>query len=455
MPVASAAAAAIAPLSGRLPIQVIDLTAQATAHAAAAGPSVTADDTAVVTPVQVSIPDDREHIKPGDRTLLIIEDDPTFARILLDAARAHGFKGVVSLLGDTGLSLIRRFKPAGVTLDLRLPDTDGWTILDRIKHDGQLRHIPVEIISALGGRQRARRMGAFGFLEKPAAPQALQDVLAGLAAFAERPVKRLLVVEDDERERATLVELIGDSGVEITAVGSGKDALAALRAQDFKCMVLDLGLPDMPGLELLQRIKRHRDWRELPIIVYTGRDLSKREEIQLKRLSETIIIKDVKSPERLLAETSLYLHRADGELPEQQRKMLRELDQKVPELAGRKVLVVDDDVRNIFAITSALERYDIVVQFADNGKEGLELLEKTGDFDAILMDIMMPEMDGYEIMRRIRANDRWKTLPIIALTAKAMRTDREKCIEAGASDYIAKPVEMDKLLSTLRVWLTK
>jgi CheY-like chemotaxis protein len=219
-------------------------------------------------------------------------------------------------------------------------------------------------------------------------------------------------------------------------------------------MVLDLGLPDMPGLELLQRIKNNGAWHDLPIVVYTGRELSRKEETQLKRLSETIIIKDVKSPERLLDETALYLHRSQAELSEPQRRMITQLHQGVPELSGRKILVVDDDIRNIFAITAALERYNVTVQYAENGRDGLELLKKTPDVDVVLMDIMMPELDGYEVMKLIRKEDAWKDLPIIALTAKAMRSDRDKCIQAGASDYISKPVELDKLLSMLRVWLS-
>jgi CheY-like chemotaxis protein len=298
-------------------------------------------------------------------------------------------------------------------------------------------------------------MGAFAFLEKPAERDAILDRVRRMGEFVDAPRKKLLLVEDDERERQSLTELIGSGGVDIVGVGSGKDAMTALEEHEFKCMVLDLGLPDTAGLELLQKIKRHREWHDLPIVVYTGRDLSKRETTQLARLSDTIIIKDVRSPERLLDETSLFLHRKQDELPAAQRKMLVELHQKVPELAGRKVLVVDDDIRNIFAISSALERYEVAVQYAENGRDGLELLQKTPDIDVVLMDIMMPEMDGYEVMQRIRQEARFQTLPIIALTAKAMRADRDKCIQAGASDYISKPVDMEKLLSMLRVWLSR
>jgi CheY-like chemotaxis protein len=402
----------------------------------------------------ISITDDRDAIQPGDRSLLIIEDDPAFAQILLDCAREEGWKGVVSSFGDTGLALVRKLQPSAITLDLRLPDIDGWTVLDRLKHDVQTRHIPVEIISAAEDRHRARKMGAWGILEKPATREAIVDLLHSLSNFVERPSKKLLIVEDDERERQSLVQLVGETGVETVAVASGEEALAALSAHQFRCMVLDLGLPDIPGLELLSRIKKNRAWHDLPIIVYTGRDLTRSEETQLKRLAETIILKDVKSPERLLDETALYLHRSEAELTAPQKRMLAELHQGVPELSGRKVLVVDDDIRNIFALTAALERYNVTVQYAENGKDGLELLKKTPDVDVVLMDIMMPELDGYEVMRLIRQEEEWKQLPIIALTAKAMRSDRDKCIQAGASDYISKPVELDKLLSMLRVWLS-
>jgi CheY-like chemotaxis protein/GAF domain-containing protein len=434
-------------------IEVFDLSnmAKMTGLAAAGG---VAEAIVRDTLPPISITDDRDSIQPGDRSLLIIEDDPAFAQILLDCAREEGWKGVVSSFGDTGLNLVRKLQPSAVTLDLRLPDLDGWTVLDRLKHDVQTRHIPVEIISAAEDRHRARKMGAWGILEKPASREAIVELLHNLANFVERPSKKLLIVEDDERERQSLVQLIGETGVETIAVASGEEALAALGAHQFRCMVLDLGLPDIPGLELLARIKKNRAWHDLPIIVYTGRDLTRSEETQLKRLAETIILKDVKSPERLLDETALYLHRSEAELTAPQKRMLADLHQGVPELSGRKVLVVDDDIRNIFALTAALERYNVTVQYAENGKDGLELLKKTPDVDVVLMDIMMPELDGYEVMRLIRQEEEWKELPIIALTAKAMRSDRDKCIQAGASDYISKPVELDKLLSMLRVWLS-
>jgi CheY-like chemotaxis protein len=405
-------------------------------------------------PVLASI-DDREHIQSGDRVLLIIEDDVSFARILLDSARERGFKGVIASQGDLGLGLASRLKPAAITLDLRLPDIDGWTVLDRLKHDQSMRHIPVGIISVDEQRQRGLRMGAAGYLQKPATREQVVTALGSLANFVESPRRRLLLVEDNEVERMSILELIGTGDVETTAVGTAEEALSALASDRYNCMVVDLGLPDMNGFDLLHNIKKRPELAELPIIVYTGRELTRAEEQKLRNVSEKILIKDVQSPERLLDETTLFLHRLEGSLSETQRRLLKKLHQHPPVLAGRKVLVVDDDVRNIFAITSALESHEANVVFADNGADGLKLLQETPDIDVVLMDIMMPAMDGYEVMRRIRAQARFESLPIIALTAKAMRDDREKCIAAGASDYISKPVDMDRLLSMLRVWLSK
>jgi HAMP domain-containing protein/CheY-like chemotaxis protein/signal transduction histidine kinase len=398
--------------------------------------------------------DDRDDLNLGDRVLLVIEDEPVFARVLRDAARARGFKVVVALEGDAGLALARKHKPAAITLDLRLPDTDGWTILDRLKHDPSTRHIPIHIISADDQRTRGLKLGAVAFLQKPATEEALDKAFGDLGGYVDRRIKNLIVVEDDDRERQSIVELVTDHDVETTAVASGQEALALLGTRRFDCMVLDLGLPDMRGLELIEDIKKQPDLRELPIIVYTGRELTRAQEAELRRLTESIIVKDVKSPERLLDETALFLHRVEDALPEAKRRVLRELHHKDPVLAGRRVLVIDDDLRNIFAITSALERQDMVVAYAENGRDGLAALEHAAEaVDVVLTDIMMPEMDGYEVMRAIRGQERFRDLPIIALTAKAMKTDRQKCLEAGASDYIAKPVDVEQLLSLLRVWL--
>jgi signal transduction histidine kinase/CheY-like chemotaxis protein/HAMP domain-containing protein len=417
-------------------------------------PMLTASSRVVLSPVvERAVSDDRGQIEQGDRILLIAEDDPNFAEILLDLARERGFKGLVAHTADRALSLAREYQPTAVTLDLRLPDADGWTILDRLKHDASTRHIPVHIISVEENWQRGLRLGAIDFLTKPATKESLSDALTTLHEFIDRPVKRLLVVEDDEVQQQSIAELIGNGDVQTTAVTTGADALEALQRESFDCMVLDLGLPDMTGFQLITRVKGEIGLRKLPIIVYTGKQLTKREEAELRRMAESVVIKDAQSPERLLDETALFLHRVTERLPESKRLMLEQLHRTDPTLTGRKALVVDDDVRNIFALTTFLERSEMKVIYAESGRDGIARLQDTPDVDVVLMDVMMPEMDGYETMRAIRGMAKFRNLPIIAVTAKAMKGDREKCIEAGASDYIAKPVDMDQLLSLLRVWL--
>jgi HAMP domain-containing protein/CheY-like chemotaxis protein/signal transduction histidine kinase len=417
-------------------------------------PTGTASSRVVLAPVvERAINDDRAAIEENDRILLIAEDDPNFAQILLDLARERGFKGLVAHTADRALSLAREYQPTAVTLDLRLPDADGWTILDRLKHDPATRHIPVHIISVEENWQRGLRLGAIDFLTKPATKESLSDALTTLHEFVDRPIKRLLVVEDDAVQQQSIAELIGDGDVETTAVTTGADALQALQRESFDCMVLDLGLPDMTGFQLITRVKGEIGLRKLPTIVYTGKQLTKREEAELRRMAESVVIKDAQSPERLLDETALFLHRVTSRLPESKRRMLEQLHRTDPTLTGRTALVVDDDVRNIFALTTFLERSEMKVIYAESGREGIARLQENPEVNVVLMDVMMPEMDGYETMRAIREMPRFRSLPIIAVTAKAMKGDREKCIEAGASDYIAKPVDMDQLLSLLRVWL--
>jgi CheY-like chemotaxis protein len=313
----------------------------------------------------------------------------------------------------------------------------------------------VHIISVAGGNEELRglELGAVTVLTKPLEKEALESTLEQMREFLNRRVKRLLVVEDDDTQQQAISELIGGADVEITGAASAEQALEALAGQPFDCLVLDLKLPGMSGMELLQRIKDTPSLRRLPIVVYTGKELSREEQSGLAQLAETVIVKDVRSPERLLDETALFLHRVEASLPEAKRRMLRSIAYGDPLLKGRRVLVVDDDVRNIFAITSVLERHEMVVDYAENGQDALAKLAGDDGIDVVLMDVMMPEMDGYEAMRRIRQEPRYKGLPIIALTAKAMKGDREKCIEAGASDYVTKPVDPDQLISLLRVWL--
>ncbi|HEY6088273.1 MAG TPA: response regulator, partial [Gemmatimonadaceae bacterium] len=404
---------------------------------------------------QTVIDDDREHIEEGDRTVLVIENDQNFAKVLLDMARDKGYKGVVELDGEAGLRAARDIRPDAITLDIDMPGMDGMEVLDRLKRDPETRHVPVHIISGVEEKRAGLNAGAIAFLAKPVSKEALDAAFARISTFIDTVPKSLLVVEDNETQRMSIVELIAHDDVDITAVGAADEALGKLQEKHFDCMVLDLGLRagEMTGFDLLEKVKSDPDNRDLPIIIYTGRDLSQEEETRIKKYAETIIVKDVKSPERLLDETALFLHRVEARLPEQKRKMLEHLHDADSVVSGKKVLVVDDDVRNIFSLTSMLEDHGMVVRFAENGKQAIDQLKKDPDVDAVLMDVMMPEMDGYETTKAIRAMDQFKALPIIALTAKAMKGDREKCIAAGASDYITKPVDTEQLLSLLRVWL--
>ncbi len=399
------------------------------------------------------VADDRGSIQDDDRVLLIVEDDVTFARLLLDEARESGFKGLVAVNGAAAIALARRFNPDAITLDIVLPDMDGWTVLDRLKHDPKTRHIPVNVISASGQKQRGFKQGAIGYFEKPVTKEAINEAMGAIKAFIERPAKNLLVVEDDETQRNSIVELIGNGDVETTAVASGEEAIELLKTNHFDCMVIDLGLPDMTGYELIRKVQDDLGLQNLPIVVYTGKDLTAKEEMELRQMTEAVIVKEAKSPDRLLDETALFLHRVENNLPESKRRMLQQAHNRDPILADRKILIVDDDVRNIFALTSILEGQHMNVIYAENGLEAIKLIQESPDVEVVLMDVMMPEIDGYETTRRIRDMEQFKNLPIIALTAKAMKGDREKCIEAGASDYIAKPVDTDQLMSLLRVWL--
>jgi CheY-like chemotaxis protein len=351
------------------------------------------------------------------------------------------------------LRLARRYKPDAIMLDILLPDRDGWTVLDQLKHDPKTSHIPVHVITADDRENQPRKLGAFSYLRKPVTREQLVASFDRIAEFAHRKVRRLLVVEGDDKQRNRIVELIGEGDVQTTAVATGEEALAELRNHQFDCMTLDLKLPDMSGFEMIEKVQRETETLDLPIVVYIGKDLSEKDEARLRTVADAIVVKEADSPERLLAETSLFLHRAETSLPEPKREMLEQSLRRDPTLKGRKALIVDDDVRNAFALTSALEACDMEVLYAENGREGIEMLDQNPDVEVVLMDIMMPEMDGYETMRAIRRIGRFKDMPIIALTAKAMKADRDKCIEAGASDYIAKPLHMDQLLSMLRVWI--
>jgi HAMP domain-containing protein/signal transduction histidine kinase/DNA-binding response OmpR family regulator len=409
-------------------------------------------DPALLLPSDVR--DDRDDIIDGDRVVLIVEDDPDFARTELDVARERGFKGIVAVRGDSGLALAHEFSPDAIILDMNLPVMDGWTVLDHLKHHPETRHIPVHIVSAGDGRQNALKAGAVAFVEKPISKESLESTFGEIRTFIDRDLRRVLVVEDDETQRDAVVELIGGGDdVEVLAVASSEEALEALELQHYDCMVLDLKLPEMGGFALLETLKDDPRYSSIPVIVYTGKELTRREETKLKKFAQSIVVKDASSPERLLDETSLFLHRVERKLPQEKRRMLEQLHSAEEVFNEKKILIVDDDVRNVFALTSVLEAHGMEVVYAENGKDGLDLLQRNPEIDLVLMDIMMPGMDGYETMRAIRAEEGFKQLPIISLTAKAMKGDREKSIASGASDYITKPVDTDQLLSLMRVWL--
>jgi CheY-like chemotaxis protein len=385
--------------------------------------------------------------------VLVVENDQSFARVLLDMAREHGFRGLVALDGETAVRLAHAFRPDAITLDIDMPGVDGWAVLDRLKRHPDTRHIPVHIISGTDRRTEGLRAGAIAYLEKPADAAALTEAFGRIAGFIERRVKSLLVVEDDAAQRTSIVELIGHDDVHITAVDSAEAALRELAERHYDCMVLDLGLQEMSGFDLLEQVKKDPAKRDTPIIIYTGKELNRQEELRLRKYAETIIVKDAKSPERLLDETALFLHRVEAKLPESKRRMLERLHNADAVFAGKRILVVDDDVRNVYSLTSVLEAHGMDVTFAESGKEALQQLDGGLGPDLVLMDVMMPEMDGYQTTRAIRERPDYRALPIIALTAKAMKGDREKCIAAGASDYITKPVDTEQLLSLMRVWL--
>jgi CheY-like chemotaxis protein len=403
--------------------------------------------------VYVSVPDDRGNILPGEKSILIVEDDRDFAQWLLDLAHQKSFKAIVTSRGHSALSLVREFAPTAITLDITLPDLNGWKVLDRLKGDLNTRHIPVFIISVDEEPENALKYGALCFFTKPIGQEDVGALLTRARAMAEKESRELLLIEDNKVQRDSVRELIGNETAHVVEATNAQEAINLLKEQQFDCIVLDLMLPDISGFELIQQIRAKHE--RLPIIVYTIKDLTAEEEERLNRVAQTVIIKDVRSPERLYDQTAFWLHRDVSKLPEQKREMLKRLHDPDALLAGKKVLIVDDDIRNIFAMTSLLERYKMEVISAETGKVAIKLLEGAAGVDLVLMDIMLPEMDGYETMRAIRKMYGFESLPIIALTAKAMKGDREKCIDAGASDYIAKPVDTERVLTLLRTWLQR
>jgi CheY-like chemotaxis protein len=384
----------------------------------------------------------------------MVENDAGFARFLLEVARESGFKGIVSSRGSDALALVRQRRISAITLDINLPDIDGWRVLARLKDDATTRHIPVHIITTEEERGRGLRMGAIGALTKPLkSKEELRDVFSRIQSFVEQRTKGLLVATKDEARRTHLAELAQGENIGLVTAESPRDTLDKLKDGHFEAVVVDLDPPDGSGFNLLDEIKKDPHLADVPVIGCVSRDLSKKDENHLKRLAQTMNLKEVRSLERLLDETALFLHCDLNRLPEAKRIAIQRLHETETVLKDKRILIVDDDIRNIFAMTSLLERYQMSILSAETGKTALDRLHSVEDIDAVLMDIMMPDMDGYDTMRAIRKHAKFRSLPVIALTAKAMKGDREKCIDAGASDYIAKPVDSAELLSMLRFWL--
>ncbi len=415
---------------------------------------VAAKPAAAATPIP-RFADDREKAPFSNRCILVIEDEVRFAHILYDLAHELGYNCLVAHAADEGFDLASSFIPDAVLLDMRLPDHSGLTVLQRLKELPSTRHIPVHVISVEDRQEAALQMGAIGYAVKPTTREELKDVFARLEAKLTQKVKRILLVEDDALQRDSIARLIGDDDIEITAVGFAQDALDLLRDNAYDCMIIDLKLPDMLGNELLKRMSIDEICAFPPVIVYTGRNLTRDEEAELLKYSRTIIIKGARSPERLLDEVTLFLHKVESQMSNERQKMLKTARSRDRVFEGRKILVVDDDVRNIFALTSALEHKGAIVEVGRNGLEAIEKLNTVEDIDLVLMDVMMPEMDGYEATIEIRKNPRWRKLPIIAVTAKAMKDDQDRCLQAGSNDYLAKPIDLDRLFSLIRVWLPK
>lgn len=403
----------------------------------------------------LSIADDRNKLVKDKKTILVIEDDPQFAKILYKQCQQSGFNCIAAASGEDGLALSAEFSLDAIILDIKLPGIDGYTVLDRLKENAETRHIPVHMMSGNDENSDVFRMGAIGYLTKPVSANQLSETFVKLENYIERNVKNLLLIEDDKNIRKSIRKIIDHKDVFISEAGNGETALDMIASEQYDCMVLDLGLPDMTGFELLDKLEKENKKGIPPVIVYTGRELSQEENIKLQQYTNSIILKGVKSEERLLDETALFLHHVVADMPKNQQKIIKNLHNKEELFKGKKILIVDDDMRNVFALSKILEAKGLIITKAVNGKMALDVLNREEKFDLVLMDIMMPVMDGYEAMQNIRNDVKLRSLPLIALTAKAMKNDREKCIAAGASDYLTKPVNIDKLLSLMRVWMYK
>ena len=405
--------------------------------------------------VRSELDDDRRHIQAGDRVLLIVEDDPDFAKIVLDLAREKGFKGIIALRGSQVINLAQTYKPDAITLDIRMPDMDGWTILDLLKRNPELSHIPVDIITVDDDSQRGLSHGAFQFITKPVSRKKLGMAMSAMHEFLDRPIKNLLLIAADKKSQKQIIDLLHDSDVKIKTAANGKKGLSLLQKNQFDCVVVESRLIDMSGTEFISTLRQDKGLAQVPIVFYTNEQLPSAEDMVLKQLqSSSGLVKRAATPARLLDQTALFLHRITANLPADKRQLLQEFRFNENNLSGKRVLIVDDDVRNIFALTAALERKGMIVSSVENGHDALDLLHNKPDIDIILMDIMMPDLDGYQTTASIRKLSQYKKLPIIALTAKAMVGDREKCLQAGASDYLSKPINIEQLASLMQVWLS-
>ncbi|WP_218151982.1 HAMP domain-containing protein [Nitrosomonas communis] len=443
------------PQATTLTTGVIYTPEKALDHAEPARPEHSIANPTVMTTAGDATLDDRALVASGGPSILIVEDDPRLAKTLLDFAHEKNFKGIVAAYGDSVLTLARDYLPTAILLDIDRPEADGLSVLDRLKRDPVTRHIPVHVLSNQTEGERSLRLGAISYLAKPVSLQRLQEEFIRIQQFLSNHKRSLLVVENDQKQRDAMIDLIGESDVHILTAETGQQALETLQSDHFDCMVLNPTLPDMNGFDLLDMISKDESLRTMPVVIYAVKKLERKEAAKLKRITKTIVVKEVRSLEHLLDETALFLHLSLANLPESKQRMLDESQVADNGLSGRQVLIVDDDLRNIFALSSVLEQQHMKVLFAENGKDGIEVLENNPSIEIVLMDIMMPEMDGYDTMQAIRRIPRFKQLPIITLTAKAMKGDREKCIAAGASDYITKPVDIARLLSVMRVWLHK
>ena len=399
------------------------------------------------------IGDDRTDIKPGDKILLIAEDNLTFAKIMLEQAHINGIKAIVTTKGNDVVDFINQFHPHAITMDLNMPDTSGWKILDRLKTDFNLRHIPVYIISGEDERNKGLKRGARNFFLKPVKNDSLSYLFNDIHDFKNKKIKNLLVVDDNEQELSRIINAVDGDDIRISSAQTASEAVKLIQEKSFDCIILDLVLPDADGLDIITDLENNIAGQETAIIIHSAGDVNKKQRLRLNRFAHSIITKSAGSMEELIDQTALFMHRVHKELPDEMKEIIESFYLREDVLPGKKVLLVDDDVRNLFALTTALERYGLDVISAESGQEAIDLLNENKDIDIVLMDIMMPEMDGYETMKRIRKDARHKDLTIIAVTAKAMKGDRQRCIESGASDYMTKPVNVEQLSSLMRVWL--